>query len=77
MPGEESVLAALLAATVGWAIGRDGKVQIAPPENQVTQALIDQKPELVKPVDIDSSIARDTVEYRLQGTISSCKTPKS
>lgn len=64
----ETVLAALLAATVGWSIGRDGKVQIAQPENQVTQSLIDQKPELVKPVDIDSSVARDTVEYRLQGS---------
>jgi len=69
MPGEEALLAALLAGTVGWTIGHEGKIKLAPLESQVVDTLRNDKPELIKEYPIDLSVARNAQEVVLTGTL--------
>lgn len=69
---EATTVAALLAGgIVGYAVGQDGRLK-AVSQSEINTLLRDSKPEFLKKVDIDTSIARDGVvgsgEYPIAGS---------
>ncbi len=77
MGGLETAIAALLAGTVGFKVGvESSSLELSPPEVLISETLRTQKPELIKTVSIDTSVARDTVEYTITGSQIFLENPK-